>query len=55
MDTGPGIPAEEQARIIGKQIVEMHGGRTWVESIVGRGSTFLMELPTRAEFRKSAP
>jgi signal transduction histidine kinase len=39
---------------IAKQIVEMHGGRIWVQSKLGKGSTFQMELPTRAEFRKSA-
>jgi signal transduction histidine kinase len=39
---------------IAKQIVEMHGGRLWVESTLGKGPTFQMETPTRAELRKAA-
>ena len=37
---------------IAKQIVEMHGGRIWVEFELGKGATFQMELPVRAEIRR---
>lgn len=66
-DQGPGISAEEQARLfqpfqrgrpgsagekstglglaIAKRIVQGHGGRIWLESAVGQGTTVFVALP----------
>ena len=34
---------------ITRQVAEMHGGEILVESEIGRGSTFTLKIPIRAE------
>jgi signal transduction histidine kinase len=39
---------------IARRIIELHGGRVWVESTLGQGSTFRVKLPVHVERQAEA-
>ena len=50
--SGPAVlqPRQQEKLAWGTE-EEMHSGRIWVESALGKGSTFQMEIPTSAASR----
>lgn len=47
----PGLHGEETVGLglsVCKRLVEMHGGKIWVESEENKGTTFFVEIPYQA-------
>lgn len=47
--TSEGIPGTGIELDIAKQMIEMHKGTIWAESVEGEGSTFTFSIPTHAK------
>ena len=48
----PGVDGMGLGLYISRRLVEAHGGRIWVESEEGKGSTFQFTLPTIRAFKR---